>query len=194
MRHAQAHAPTSRWAPAITLAVITAGLMLAGCGASSRSTSPGGGPTQAQLQQARQDAVRFAGCMRSHGVPNLPDPTTSPRAFKESLSGSNAQSPAVQSAETACRHLLPRGGPPNQSPRRGQAQIAALLAFARCIRTHGFPTFPDPASSGQLTHQMLAAAGITLHQPALLQAADACVSVTHGAITKATVARFAAGQ
>ena len=48
------------------------------------------------------------------------------------------------------------------------------------MRSHGFPSFPDPTSSGQLTHEMLANAGINLHQPAVLQAADACVGVTHG--------------
>jgi hypothetical protein len=41
---------------------------------------------------------------------------------------------------------------------------------------------------------MLANAGINLHQPAMLQTADTCVSVTHGVITKAVVARFVAGQ
>ncbi len=90
--------------------------------------------------------------------------------------------------------MLPGGGPPNQSPAHSQAQITALLAFASCLRSHGFPSFPDPTSTGQLTHEMLANAGINLHQPAVPQAADACVSVTHGVITKATVARFVAGQ
>jgi hypothetical protein len=41
---------------------------------------------------------------------------------------------------------------------------------------------------------MVAAAGIDVHQPALRQAGDACVSVTHGVITKAMVARFIAGH
>ena len=45
-----------------------------------------------------------------------------------------------------------------------------------------------------MTHEMLAAAGINLHNPALLQAADTCTSVTHGVLTKADVAHFAAGQ
>lgn len=74
------------------------------------------------------------------------------------------------------------------------AQIAAFVAFAHCIRTHGFPSFPDPTSSGRLTHEMLANAWINLLQPAVLPAADACVSVTHGVITKAIVARFVGGQ
>ena len=69
-----------------------------------------------------------------------------------------------------------------------------MLAFVRCLRSHGFPSFPDPTSSGALTHEMVANAGINLHQPAVLDAGDACVSVTHGYITKVNVARFVAGQ
>jgi hypothetical protein len=132
--------------------------------------------------------------MRSHGVPAFPDPTTSPHAFKQSLSPDSARSPAVVSAASACQHLLPGGGPPSQSGARSQAQIAAMLAFARCLRGHGFANFPDPSSNGELNRQMIASAGIDLHQPAVLPAADACVSVTHGIITRAIVARFIAGQ
>jgi len=173
-------------------AAIAAATVIAACGSNSPSSpSSGGPPTQAQIQQEQQDAVRFADCVRSHGVSNFPDPTTSPREFKNALS---MQSPAFQSAETACGHLLPGGGPRSQSAAHSQAQIAALLAFARCLRSHGFPSFPDPTSSGQVTHEMLAQAGINLHQPAMLEAADACVSVTHGVLTKAAVARFVAGQ
>ena len=135
--------------------------------------------------------------MRSRGVPSFPDPTSSPRDFKFALSpnSGNAHSPAFQSAYTACHHLLPfGGGPSGRGTAHSQAQIAAFLAFARCIRTHGFPNFPDPTSSGLLTHAMLANAGINLHQPAVLHDADACVSVTHGVITAADVAKFVAGQ
>jgi hypothetical protein len=171
-------------------AIATAGA-IAACGSNSPSSpSSGGHLTSAQAQQV---AVRFAQCIRSHGVPNFPDPS-SPRDFKGSFSSSAAKTPAFQSARTACRHLLPGNGQPSQPPARSPAQIAAELAFARCLRGHGFPSFPDPTSSGQLSHEMLAAAGINLHQPAVLQAADACVGVTHGVITKAVVARFVAGQ
>ena len=145
------------------------------------------------MLQGQHDAVRFAQCMRSHGLPNFPDPT-SPQEFKQSIGASSEGSPVSRSAETACMHVLPGGGPPSQSPAQRQAQTVAALAFARCLRSHGFPNFPDPTSSGQITHEMLANAGINIHQPALLQAADACVGVTHGLLTTAAVARFAAGQ
>jgi hypothetical protein len=41
---------------------------------------------------------------------------------------------------------------------------------------------------------MLASAGINIHQPAVVQAADACVGVTHGFINRANIARFVAGH
>ena len=65
----------------------------------------------------------------------------------------------------------------------------ALVAFARCLRTHGFPRFPDPDAQGHLSLQMVTAAGIDIHTPALLTAGRACASVTHGQITPAQVAR-----
>ena len=125
--------------------------------------------------------------MRSHGVPNFPDPDSSGEISKEKVVPL-ASSPPFRPAQTACEYLLPDGGT-GQSAGQRQANAAEMLAFARCLRSHGFPGVPDPTSSGQLTPEMVSQAGINLHQPALLQAADACVSVTHGALTKAEVAR-----
>jgi hypothetical protein len=185
-------------------AVIAAVTVIAACGSSSpgspgsstssTSSGSGGPPTQAQIQQEQQDAVRFASCMRSHGVSNFPDPTTSPHAFKDALNPTTEHSPAFGPAVSACQHLMPRGGQRSQSAPPSHAEITAELAFARCLRSHGFPSFPDPSSTGQLSHEMLANAGINIHQPAVVQAADACVNVTHGFITSADVARFVAGH
>ncbi len=60
------------------------------------------------------------------------------------------------------------------------------------MRKHGFPTLPDPTSHGQLTLEMITQAGINLRQPAVLQAGDACVSVSHGQVTKGDVAQAVA--
>ena len=171
-------------------------LLVAACGASSptpsTTASPGDKATIVQLQQA---GVDFSRCMRSHGMPSFPDPASVTGGLKFLISPNSPErnSPAFQSAATACQHLLPGGGP-GQREVHSPAQIASFVAFAHCIRGHGFPSFPDPTRSGQLTHEMLASAGINLQLPAVVQAADACVSVTHGAITKADVARFAAGR
>jgi hypothetical protein len=184
-------------------AVAVAGALVAGCGGGSSpgvandtgsttaptpataSPSSGGSPTQAQRLQLRQ----FAQCMRAHGVSNFPDPNVAPGAFKGAF---RDPSRALRAAATACAHLLPAGS--THSPTHTQAQIDALLAFARCMRSHGFPSFPDPTATGDLTHEMLAAARIDVHQAAVVEAADTCTSVTDGVITKAIVARFVAGH
>ncbi len=194
---------------AAALAFAAFSLFAAGCagGASnsgvahiSTSTSGGspasGGDSSSpeSSASAQQKMVAYAQCMRTHGVPNFPDPTSSGGSSKEAAirafkALSNSQ---VEAAQTACEHLQPNGGQPSQ------AQIAQhlsdLLAFASCMRTHGITNFPDPTSSGQVTHEMLAKEGVNVHQPVVLQAADACVSVTHGVLTRAAVARFAEGR
>lgn len=133
--------------------------------------------------------------MRNHGVPNFPDPPTAanPSAGHTWKDAFTNRSPATMSAEAACAHFMPRSGQHSQTENPSPAQLSAMLAFARCLRSHGFTRFPDPTSAG-LTHQMIANAGINLHQPAVVHAADACVGVTHGVITKAAVARFIAGD
>jgi hypothetical protein len=174
---------------ATVIAAAAFSLLVAGCGSNSSSgSSSASQPTQAQFQR---DGLRFADCMRSHGVSDFPDPGA--RGFKAAFA---SQPAAFWSTVRSCGHLAAGFAPsgPSQSAPQSQAQIAAMLAFARCIRSHGFTNFPDPTSSGQLTHAMLANAGINLHQPAVLQAGDACVSVTHGVITKAAVANFVAGH
>jgi hypothetical protein len=181
--------------PASVIALAACSLLVAACGSNSPNTFRSGlQPTQAQLKQGHQQAVRFVRCLRSHGVTeHVPDPKFTPAsAFNAALAGA-AQSPAFRSAYSACARLLP-SQQTSQRAAPNHAQIAALLAFARCLHTHGFPRFPDPTSSGQITHQMLANAGINPNQPAMLQIADTCVSVTHGLVTKADVARFIAGR
>jgi hypothetical protein len=132
--------------------------------------------------------------MRTHGAPGFATPT-SPRAFKQSLAPSapGTTAPAFQAAEASCQHLLPGGGPRagSQAP-PSHEQLTAMVAFAGCLRGRGFTRFPDPTPGGQLTYQMIAAAGIDIHQPAVAQAADACVGVTHGLLNRAAVAKFIA--
>ena len=182
--------------PRAALPVIAAALgaaAISACGSGSPHPRTSSGPTQAQHQRLQTDAVKFSDCMRTHGVANFPDAPgpdgQGGHAWKDALQGT---SPAFVAADTACRHFMPAQGR-SQSPASSHRQTAAMLAFARCVRSHGFTRFPDPNSSG-ITHELLAAAGINLHQPAFVSAADACVGVTHGFITRAVVARFIAGR
>lgn len=165
---------------------MVAAVLIAACGSNSPKSSSASSSAGHTYAQTMQDDVRFSSCMRSHGVPNFPH-LTSPYAFKDWVVSSAAQSPVNQSAETDCQHLLPGGLGPRQDAAHSQAQIAAVLAFAHCVRGHGFASFPDPTDQGQLSAQMLTAAGINLRQPELLRAGLACATVTHGLITRAAV-------
>ena len=57
------------------------------------------------------------------------------------------------------------------------------------MRDHGVNNFPDPTAQGQLTLEMVSAAGVDLQAPSVRSAALACVPASHGALTKAAVER-----
>jgi hypothetical protein len=70
-------------------------------------------PSQAQQRQQLTEDLKFARCMRSHGVPNLPDPTTGPDgpyfAISVSRDGFNPHSPQILAKAHECQHVLPAG-------------------------------------------------------------------------------------
>jgi hypothetical protein len=72
-----------------------------------------------QRQEEQQQMLRFAACMRSHGVPKFPDPQFSSNggvriAFGKGT-GINPSSPQFQAAQKACRKLVP-GSPLTAGP------------------------------------------------------------------------------
>jgi hypothetical protein len=113
----------------------------AGGGGTSSGTSGGG-----RLSMKMANGAKYAACMRSHGVPNFPDPDANGSINFGASSGVNPASPKFQAADTACRKELPNGGQPTPA-QQAKAQKQAL-AFSRCMRSHGVPNFPDPQISG----------------------------------------------
>jgi hypothetical protein len=125
--------------------------------------------------------------MRSHGVPNFPDPKTTGNAIEilGANSGVNVQSPAFQSAQKSCNHLLPGGGP-GSGPPSPQAH-AQLLQISLCMRQHGISSFPDPRTGsppsnpsdysavfGRGGYYLAIPSSIDTKSPAFRQAATAC--------------------
>ena len=86
--------------------------------------------------------LAFARCMRSHGVPTYPDPTST-GLVKESLQQLGVSSSRFQSASSDCNHLLPNGGS-GPSPAQVQRVRALALEFSQCVRSHGRSEFPRP--------------------------------------------------
>jgi hypothetical protein len=64
-------------------------------------------PSAAQQQQNMQQLLKYAQCMRTHGVPNFPDPTSNGAISFNANSGVNPQSATYQKANTACESLAP---------------------------------------------------------------------------------------
>jgi hypothetical protein len=110
-------------------------------GGDSSSSSEGGPPSQQQM-------VAYSQCMRSHGVPEFPEPTEGKLIVHNSshnghVSGINPESAQFQAAQRACAKLAPNGGKPPSPAEQAKLQEQALK-FSQCMRTHGVPSFPDP--------------------------------------------------
>jgi hypothetical protein len=160
---------------------------MSACGSSFGSPSTSAGASNSPAAAA----FKYASCMRRHGVSGYPDPqvTTNPGgSVAIAIAGQSGPgaSPAFQSAQKACSRILlaqsSTNGPTGPSKQE-------FLAFAHCLHTHGISDFPDPNVQGQITGQMINASGVDLKAPSFTTAADACASVTHGAITRAGIAR-----
>ena len=111
-------------------------------GVSSATASP----SQSATVSGEAEALQYAACMRSHGVPDFPDPTVQNGSVGFSITagdGVDQNSPQYQSARQACSSL--RGGGTANS---GSGNLAKELKFAQCMRSHGVPDFPDPNKNG----------------------------------------------
>jgi hypothetical protein len=118
------------------LAAASCAIALAACGSSHNPS----GSTAA----SHSVALELASCMRSHGVPNFPGPGGGGGGIDLAGTGINPQSPAFKSAQRACRHLAPAGAGGVVAT---ESQFLAAVRFAKCMRVHGFPDFPDPTHS-----------------------------------------------
>jgi hypothetical protein len=119
----------------ITLPAITCAMAIAACGTSGHSGGAASGGSSLSNSE-----LKVSECMRSHGVPNFPDPSGGGGGFNLNGSGINPQSPAFDSAQRTCFKLLPGGGP-GAHPTQAMAQT---LQVSECMRRRGVSGFPDP--------------------------------------------------
>lgn len=173
-----------------TLVIAGLALLVGACGSSSSTSTSNSTPSP---QTFVTKAYEYSACMRNHGVTNFPDPKVTSNGNGQQIAiravGPNA--PGFKTALKACNGILPK--PTNadlaaQAAQRRQ-HTQDLLSFARCMRGHGVNDFPDPGLQGQLTIQMITAAGIDPHAPQVATAARACIPASDGVITPATVAQ-----
>jgi len=177
--------------------MLAAAFALAACGGSS--------PTKPSSQTAIKgggNGLKLAECMRSHGVPDFPDPSSGGgggSSIQQSSNGStssitvdghqlNVSGPAFQKAMQTCQRLQPQG-PPISGAKLAQIQKGALK-MAECMRTHGVPNFPDPkVSTGpkgrgiavQIGVRPNGAGGIQPGSPAFRKAQQTCMPLMQAA-------------
>jgi hypothetical protein len=166
MRRPRRAWPLAARTAAAVIATAALVLLAAACSSSPSHTGSGGSSTgsgastNAGGSAGSPSAITYSQCMRSHGVPNFPDPPSNgqvPKASAQLLGVSTSQ---LQAAQTACQHLYPNNGGSGgvltkdsigQCEETGdcpqalvQAAMTALRTYARCMRSHGVPNWPDP--------------------------------------------------
>jgi len=67
----------------------------------------------AQLQQGMNAMLKYAECMRSHGITSFPDPFENSHqiGFNLTDTGIDQNSPRFKAANKTCQPLMPGGGP-----------------------------------------------------------------------------------
>ena len=149
----------SRRDPRLAALLLVAALA-AGCSAgqtgSAGSTAASGPATLDQLTTAY---LAYAHCARTHGMPDLPDPVVDQQG-NDSYPALDAQGswrwpPSVltgcASVWAQVRAVRDRYDASHGLSERGHAMTPAqALTFARCVRHHGFPSFPDPGPEGTI--------------------------------------------
>ena len=167
-------------------AAAAAALVLAACGSSGPKSTPSAanGPSP---QTAAQDAYKYSACMRSHGVTKFPDPVVKPGSISIAVNPGETNSPAFSSAQNACQRLMPGSGPSNdgRTPAQQEQRTQEFIAFAQCLRSHGYANFPDPNSQGNLQPQQIEASGVNVHQPGFFGVAKGCLPAFKGSISVA---------
>jgi len=127
---------------------------VAGCDGGAGRASPQASASSALTdQQIAAVGLQYSQCLRQHGLPRFPDPqvTDGHLGIGRPSAGYNPKADlmAHPAAAAACRPILDRLP---ASVKRRQAPTAAdlqkLRAYAKCVREHGVPEFPDPDQDG----------------------------------------------
>jgi hypothetical protein len=108
----------------LAVAALAVAAVLTGCGGS------GGQHTAVPTSTSAGDQViRFAQCMRQHGI-NVPDPA--PGSGRITINPQGSTDAQIQAAQEACRKYRPE----TSNPRDG-ADSDRMVRLARCLRRHG---------------------------------------------------------
>jgi hypothetical protein len=122
--------------------------------------------------------MKYAQCMRAHGVPDFPDPVDGGFDINNTNPNSDLdpRSPQFVAADTACKALSPEA---HAAAGTVDPQLQAkALAYAACMRSHGAPSYPDPVFvGGSIRETVRAGTGLDPASPQFIAAQNACQSL-----------------
>jgi hypothetical protein len=176
MTRASRHAARPRQVLLLAIAVCCL-LACTACGAASGAGSPPSTGTAYHRLVAAY--LSYARCARKHGMPNLPDPQVDVNG-NDHYPSLDARGPwqwphgvLVGCARVWTEVHQLRDEYDNLRGFNRALTPTQALAMARCMRRHGFPTFPDPNAEGQFT-QLPAGFSKTNPSPAARAALAVC--------------------
>jgi hypothetical protein len=150
----------------VTAAALLAAGPLAGCGGGAHANS---------RTKVISSALAYANCMRSHGVPDFPDPDGQGDFVIHGGAGTDLapSSPAFQAAELVCGQFGSAGRQVTAAQENQEFQKS--LKAAACMRANGVPNYPEPKLiDGSIDHNFSPNLNINPSSPAFEQAAKKC--------------------
>jgi hypothetical protein len=163
------------------LVVLLAGLALSAgaCGSKNSGTGVASLPESSASagQEQTGDTLKYAECMRSHGVTNFPDPGADGSITIQPGLGLDPNSDQFKAATEACKSLAPTGGGPPGAKKVDPQEQQRFLAFAKCMRENGISNYPDPKTKDDGSWEMLLPNGIDINSAQFKSAQQACKSL-----------------
>lgn len=156
---------------------VACAIAVAACGSSGKPSDSGSSASTGGGSDSTGSTLVFSKCMRAKGVPNFPDLSShgmliQGNAHTISVNGVSLSAPAFLAARADCQKYLPSA---YLSAAQTAQQRQRGLNFAKCMRNHGVPNFPDPkviSSSG--ASQRVYLPGVDPQSPAFRAAAKVC--------------------
>jgi hypothetical protein len=159
---------------AVTLAACSSGSSGSGSTTTTTTAASAGSSSSGASNTVTQQSLKYAQCMRAHGVTGYADPAPG-KAQSIGGSGLDTSSPTYQAAASACKKDQPTAGNGTDQGPTPAAQTAQLK-FAECMRSHGVTKFPEGTGNGG-GQQSLSQYGIDTNSPTFLKANQACSSL-----------------
>ena len=141
--------PRSAPLSALFVTLVGLALFLAGCSSQGSGSQSSTGGSSSGTHSSADAGLKYGQCMRAHGVANFPEGNANSGA-QQTGGPVDIGSPQFLAASNACAHLAHglKGNAPTPNNPKAQAEA---LKYAKCMRAHGLPNFPDPNSSGGFT-------------------------------------------